>query len=66
MSVYCHECGSVSLRRASLHLYDATRLLALQYPVRCRECKSRGYVAYREARRLPQAPHRRNADQKAS
>jgi len=42
------------------------RLLALQYPVRCRECKSRGYVAYREARRLPQAPHRRNADQKAS
>ena len=66
MSLYCQECGSVSLRRASLHLYDAMRLLAFQYPVRCRECKSRWYIAYREARRLPQAPNRRNAAQKAS
>ena len=46
MSLSCHECGSVDLRTSELHLrfLDAFHLLAMQYPVRCRECE-RWYVA---------------------
>jgi hypothetical protein len=64
MSLHCHECGSSSLRRANLRFFDAMRLLALQYPVRCRECKCRWYVAYKDARLLPHAPHRRHPAEK--
>jgi hypothetical protein len=66
MSLYCHECGSSSLRRAKLRFIDTLRLLTLHYPVRCRECKSRWYVAYKDARLLPHAPNRRNTAEKVS
>ncbi len=66
MSLYCQECGSTNLRRASLRIFDAIRLLSFQYPARCRDCKTRWYVAYKDARRLPHAPQRRNAAQKVS
>ena len=60
MSLYCHECGSSSVRRAHFHFFpDALRLLTFHYPVRCRTCRRRWYVSMTDVRPLPKAPHRR-------
>jgi hypothetical protein len=59
MSLSCQECGSSNLRRAHFRFSDMVRLLTLRYPVRCRDCKSRGHAPMQEARLLPNAPVRR-------
>lgn len=59
MSLSCQECGSSNLRRAHFRLSDVIRLLALRYPVRCRDCKARRFARMQEARLLPNAPARR-------
>ncbi len=56
MSLHCQECGSKQVRQAHVHLSDALHLLALQYPVRCRSCRTRWFVPLRDARQLQQAP----------
>lgn len=62
MSLYCQECGSQNVRRAHFRFSDAVRLLTFRYPVRCRDCKKRWHAQMRDARLLPHAPHRRNAE----
>jgi hypothetical protein len=66
MSLYCKECGSSNLRRARFRFYDALRLFALRYPVRCRFCRKRWHAFVLEARLLPNAPPRRQSTAKAS
>jgi hypothetical protein len=48
MAVYCGRCGSLSLRPSRLRLRDAGQLLLFRYPVRCLECKRRGFVTLLE------------------
>jgi len=59
MSVFCHECGSLMVRQATLRIADAVYLLTLRYPVRCRTCRKRWYISLFRARRLPRSPERR-------
>jgi hypothetical protein len=59
MSLYCQECGSTNLRRAHFRFSDVFGVLMLRYPVRCRNCKSRGHARLHEARQLPDPPARR-------
>jgi hypothetical protein len=59
MSLYCQECGSKNLRRAHFRFSDVLGLLMLRFPVRCRNCKTRGHARMQEARQLPNAPTRR-------
>jgi hypothetical protein len=66
MSLSCPECGSNNLRRAHLRFSDAIRVLALQYPVRCRVCRMRWLISVQEALQLPHAPHRRTTVEKVS
>jgi len=66
MSLYCHECGSSSLRQAHFRLADTLHLLAFKYPVRCRACRRRWYASMMVVRRLPHAPHRRQDAEKVS
>lgn len=60
MSVNCPDCGSTSVRQATLRKDDAVSLLTLRYPVRCRTCRKRWYVSLSVARRLPPSPERRD------
>jgi len=48
MAVYCGRCGSLSLRPSHFRLADMGRLLFFHYPVRCIECKGRGFVTISE------------------
>jgi len=66
MSLYCHECGSSSLRRAHFRFSDTLRLLTFQYPVRCRACKKRWHASISDVRLLPHAPDRRENAEKIS
>jgi hypothetical protein len=40
----CMICGSTKIRISRLRSSDLSRLLILQYPVRCRACYERFYV----------------------
>ncbi len=66
MSLYCHECGSSTLRQAHFRIADTLRLLIFQYPVRCRTCRRRWHAFIADARLLPAAPHRRENTPEAS
>lgn len=64
MSLYCHECGSTEVRVSHLRLVDAVRIIALQYPVRCRNCRHRWYAPLSETRNLPRPQHPRGRSKK--
>jgi hypothetical protein len=49
MPFYCRTCGLHNVRISHWRSSDWVRLLALQYPVRCRECRERGHVFILEA-----------------
>ena len=49
----CPICNSDRVRRSRLRIRDVLLLLALHYPVRCRECSERWYVGIWAASKLP-------------
>jgi hypothetical protein len=65
MSVCCHDCGSLNVRKATLRISDAVSLLTFRYPIRCQTCRKRWYISLFEARRLPRSPGRRSIVKKA-
>lgn len=50
----CPGCGSKSVRLSRFRVVDLPRLLRLEYPVRCRECRERIYVRTSEAKQIHQ------------
>ncbi|MBX6361942.1 MAG: hypothetical protein IRZ03_17930 [Acidobacterium ailaaui] len=48
----CPECNASRLRLSKFRTGDVGRLLLLQYPLRCRECRARFYVLLPHAVRL--------------
>ena len=44
MSLRCRICGFSDFRTARMRGTDFLRLLILQYPVRCRNCRERAYA----------------------
>ena len=53
VSMNCPICNSDRVRRSRLRIRDVLLLLALHYPVRCRECSERWYVGIWAASKLP-------------
>jgi hypothetical protein len=51
----CNHCDATKFRTSKLRLTDVARLLVLQYPVRCRHCGMRMFVAIHLAYRLYRA-----------
>ncbi len=51
----CPDCSSSSFRLSRFRAKDIERLLLLQYPVRCRQCKRRQYAGLPLALVLMQA-----------
>jgi hypothetical protein len=44
MALRCRICGFSDFRTARFRRSDIARLLLLQYPVRCRNCRERAYA----------------------
>ncbi len=44
MAFRCRICGRADFRLSRLRSRDLGRVLAFQYPVRCRTCRERFYV----------------------
>jgi predicted Zn-ribbon and HTH transcriptional regulator len=53
MQIMCPNCLSQDLRTSRFRLPDLARILILQLPVRCRNCRQRGYAFLHQALRLP-------------
>ena len=49
----CPSCGSSKFRTSRLRSSDFSKLLALQYPVRCKVCKERSFAFFVTALFLP-------------
>ena len=47
----CKYCASVGMRRSRWRSGDLGKLLLLQWPMRCMECRKRQYGSFSEARR---------------
>jgi hypothetical protein len=59
MVTVCPNCLSPDLRISHFRIPDLARLLILQYPVRCRNCRERAYMFLHRALRLsPRDPVR--------
>jgi DNA-directed RNA polymerase subunit N (RpoN/RPB10) len=54
-TVRCYSCGSANLRTSRFQLPDLSRLLQLQYPIRCRSCRERSYRFLSLLWKLPKA-----------
>ena len=52
MPLRCRTCGMSDLRLSRVRIRDIGRVLALQYPVRCRTCRERSYVFILSAIRI--------------
>ena len=44
VTLSCQVCGLANFRTSHLRLSDLPRLLILQYPIRCAECRTRTFV----------------------
>jgi hypothetical protein len=51
----CTECSASSFRLSRFRWTDLERLVLLQYPVRCRNCRRRTYAGFTLALALYQA-----------
>ncbi len=45
----CNGCGSSNMRLSHLRAGDLWDLIALRYPVRCRDCRERGFTTLAKA-----------------
>jgi hypothetical protein len=65
MSLRCRLCGFSDFRTARLRGADSLRLLILQYPVRCRNCRERAYafvLRVGKMKRDAESRHSKNMD----
>jgi hypothetical protein len=44
MTLRCSSCGSFNLRTAHFRKTDILKLFLLQYPMRCRSCRTRAHA----------------------
>lgn len=42
--IQCMRCGSTKVRLSHLCFPDAVQMVALRYPLRCRECRHRWFA----------------------
>jgi hypothetical protein len=55
MSISCRDCGLSDFRPSHFRKEDVVRLLLFQFPVRCTNCRSRGFVSLPEFLTLKRA-----------
>ncbi len=60
----CQVCGFSDFRLSHFRGGDLSRLFALRYPVRCRECGHRGHVSLLLALGIGRADHIRHANRR--
>jgi ribosomal protein L33 len=62
MSLACRNCGVRNFRLSRFRKTDLVRVLLLQFPVRCRECRERGYAFILDIFKLKSARNDRRSD----
>jgi hypothetical protein len=58
----CPYCDSSKVRRSRVRFSDVLQLLLLRIPVRCRNCKERGYISLAESRGVERSPSKNRRD----
>jgi hypothetical protein len=62
MSLVCRHCGMRSFRFSRFRKTDLVRVLFLQYPVRCRECRERDHAFILDIFKLNSARNNRRSN----
>jgi hypothetical protein len=62
MSMACRNCGVWNFRLSRFRRTDLSRVLLLQYPVRCRECLERDHAFILDVFKLKSAKNDRRND----
>jgi hypothetical protein len=62
MSLACRNCGVRNFRLSRFRKTDLVRVLLLQFPVRCRECRERDHAFILDILKLKSARNDRRSD----